>query len=213
MRNVISSWGVLIVFLALLSGCSETEKSSSEPVSSVQSEPAAAPATPVSESRVSEARVAEIRVAEAEVEPLNVAITTNVSLRSDRRLMVEGESNLPDGTQVRIIVEREISRVRWQDRTQVENGLYAAGPFGPGSGLPDGGYDIRVEVSEASVQPETVQARIGQQGQHLTGELVSQSRHGLGQVATYSRHFLVGTEPRRTRSKVEVLESPGRGTL
>lgn len=195
MRNVISSVGVLIVFVALLPGCGETEKPPSEPVSTASSGPADPP------------------VAEAEVEPLDVAITTNVSLRSDRRLMVEGESNLPDGTQVRIIVEREISRVRWQDRTQVESGLYAAGPFGFGSGLPDGGYDIRVEVSEASVQPEAVQARIGQEGQHLTGELVSQSRHGLGQVATYSRHFLVGSEPRRTRSKVEVLESPGRGTL
>ena len=51
----------------------------------------------------------------------------------------------------------------------------------PGSGLPDGGYVVRVEISESSVQPEAVQARIGHKGQHLAGELVSQSRHGLGQ--------------------------------
>lgn len=198
MRNVISSIGMLIVSVALLAGCSETEESPSEPVSTAE------------QSSAPESSVAETDVAEAEeVVPLKVEISAHVSLRSDRRLVVEGESNLPDGTQVRIIIEREISRVRWQARTQVEDGRFSAGPFGSGSGLPDGGYDVRVEVSEASVQPEAVQARIGHRGQHLAGELVSQSRHGLGQVATYSQRFLVGSEPRRTRDQVEVLESPG----
>ncbi|MGO3223776.1 MAG: hypothetical protein ACTIKJ_07545, partial [Halomonas sp.] len=147
---------------------------------------------------------------EEKIEPLVVEIAAHVALRSDRRLMVEGESNLPDETLVQIIVEREISSVRWRERTRINDGVYAAGPFGPGSGLPDGGYVVRVEISESSVQPEAVQARIGHKGQHLAGELVSQSRHGLGQVATYSRRFLVGSEPRRTRDQVEVLESPGR---
>ena len=74
--------------------------------------------------------------------------------------MVDGESNLPDGTMVQVIVEREISSVRWRERTRVEEGMFAAGPFGPGSGLPDGGYIVRVELSEGSVQPEAVQALI-----------------------------------------------------
>ena len=198
MRHVISNFGFLVVIVALMTGCGDMEESTTEPASSEQTE-----TTP-------EAPVTESDIAKVEVEPLVVEISTEVALRSDRRLMVEGESNLPDGTQVRIIVEREISRVRWQARTQVENGQFAAGPFGSGSGLPDGGYNVRVEVSEGSVQPSEVQARIGQKGQHLAGELVGQSRHGLGQVATYSRRFLVGSEPRRTRDQVEVLESPGR---
>lgn len=209
MRNVISSAGVLMVFVVLLVGCGETEERPSESVSTV--EQTSAPEPTVAEGDVAEADVAEADVAETEeITPLVVEISAHVSLRSDRRLMVEGESNLPDGTQIRIIVEREISRVRWQARTQVEDGAFTAGPFGSGSGLPDGGYDVRVEVSEGSVQPKAVQARIGHEGQHLAGELVSQSRHGLGQVATYSRRFLVGSEPRRTRDQVEVLESPGR---
>tara|TARA_R110000796_G_scaffold149535_1_gene266344 strand:+ start:20087 stop:20683 length:597 start_codon:yes stop_codon:yes gene_type:complete len=198
MRNVIGGFSILIMVVALMAGCGEMEEPSTEPASSAQSAPT--PEDPVSESEIDE----------VEVEPLVVDISTRVALRSDRRLMVEGESNLPDGTQLRIVVEREISRVRWQARTQVENGQFVAGPFGSGSGLPDGGYDVRVEVSEGSVQPVAVQARIGHEGQHLAGELVSQSRHGLGQVATYSQRFLVGSEPRRTRDQVEVLESPGR---
>ncbi|MDN7131796.1 hypothetical protein JNO04_05425 [Halomonas sp. MC140] len=193
MGTIINRAGVLIVAAALLAGCGETEPPASESVATAQPEQA-----PPESSAVEE-----------DVAPLIVELSTHVSLRTDRRLMVEGESNLPDGTQVRIIVEREISRVRWQARTQIEDGLFAAGPFGSGSGLPDGGYDVRVEVSEGSVQPVAVQAIIGHNGQHLAGELVSQSRHGLGQVATYSRRFLVGSEPRRTRDQVEVLESPG----
>lgn len=198
MRNVLSSVGVLMISVALLAGCSETDKPS-EPVSTTE------------QTSAPESTAAEIEVAAAEeVAPLVVMIMAHVSLRSDRRLMVEGESNLPDETLVQIIVEREISSVRWRERTRIEDGEFAAGPFGPGSGLPDGGYIVQVEVSEGSVQPEAVQARIGQEGQHLAGELVNQSRHGLGQVATYSRRFLVGSEPRQTRDQVEVLESPGR---
>ncbi|MFS8149991.1 hypothetical protein [Vreelandella titanicae] len=198
MRNVLSSVGVLMISVALLVGCGET----GEPSESVSTaEQTSAP----------EPTAAEIDVAAAEeVAPLVVEIMAHVSLRSDRRLMVEGESNLPDETLVQIIVEREISSVRWRERTRIENGVFAAGPFGPGSGLPDGGYIVQVEVSEGSVQPEAVQARIGHEGQHLAGELVNQSRHGLGQVATYSRRFLVGSEPRQARDQVEVLESPGR---
>ncbi|MDQ7727095.1 hypothetical protein [Halomonas sp. SpR8] len=199
MRNVISSVGVLIVFVALLAGCGETEEPPNEPASMTQPE----------QVPTAEAAVAEPEVVEEEIEPLVVEIAAHVVLRSDRRLMVEGESNLPDETLVQVIVEREISSVRWRERTRISDGVYATGPFGPGSGLPDGGYIVRVEVSEGSVQPEAVQARIGHEGQHLAGELVSQSRHGLGQVATYSRRFLVGSEPRRTRDQVEVLESPG----
>ncbi|PKH63450.1 MULTISPECIES: hypothetical protein [unclassified Halomonas] len=198
MRNVLSSVGVLMISVALLAGCGETDEPS-ESVSTAEQTSAPEPTA------------AEIDVAVAEeVAPLVVEIMAHVSLRSDRRLMVEGESNLPDETLVQIIVEREISSVRWRERTRIENGVFAAGPFGPGSGLPDGGYIVQVEVSEGSVQPEAVQARIGHEGQHLAGELVNQSRHGLGQVATYSRRFLVGSEPRQTRDQVEVLESPGR---
>ncbi|MGO2242726.1 MAG: hypothetical protein ACTH5D_13310 [Halomonas sp.] len=183
MGTIINRAGVVIVTAALLAGCGETESPTSELVATAQPEQASP----------------ESAVVEEDAAPLIVEISAHVALRNDRRLMVEGESNLPDGTQVRIIVEREISRVRWQARTQIQDGLFAAGPFGSGSGLPDGGYDVRVEVSEGSVQPAEVQAIIGHNGQQLAGGLVSQSRHGLGQVATYSRRFLVGSEPRRTR--------------
>ncbi|EWH00530.1 hypothetical protein [Halomonas sp. BC04] len=140
-----------------------------------------------------------------EVEPLEVDISVAAALRSDRRLMVEGETNLPEGARLLIVVERELSGVRWQSRTEVQGSRFEAGPFGPGSGLPDGGYTITVNLPEASVQPSAIRQRIGDQGEHLAGPLVRSSRHGLGQVASYSRRYLIGTEPRRTTDEVEVL--------
>lgn len=158
-----------------------------------------------------EAEVASEPAPETEPEPAvepftePVSIEFEASLRTDRRLEVEGESNLPDGASLLIVVERELSGVRWQQRTTLDEGEFAAGPFGPGSGLPDGSYTITVNLPEASVQPREVRQRIGDQGEHLSGPLVSTSRHGLGQVASNSRRFLVGSEPRRTSDQVEVL--------
>ena len=118
---------------------------------------------------VAEERASEPAPPEQQVEPLNVAISTSASLRPDRRLMVEGSTNLPDNAQVQVIIERELSRVRWQSRTQVVDGKFEAGPFGSGSGLPDGGYVVTVQLGEATVQPESVQARIGAQGEYFGG--------------------------------------------
>lgn len=144
-----------------------------------------------------------------EVAPFDEAVSVGIDarLRSDRRLMVEGTTNLPEATRLQVLVERELSGVRWQERTVVEaGGGFAAGPFGPGSGLPDGGYRITVNMPPASVQPSEVRARLGEEGQHLRGPLVQPSRHGLGQVISASQRFLVGSEPRHTTDQVEVME-------
>ncbi len=192
MHKTLSGISIVLVSTLLLAGCGGQDEEPADVQSETTSENQTASPEPVEP--------------EEAVEPLEVAISTRAALRPDRRLMVEGETNLPNEARLQVTVEREISRVRWQSRTTVMDGQFATGPFGSGSGLPDGGYIVRVQLSEASVQPDVVQARIGSQGEHLAGELVSQSRHGLGQVATYSRRFLVGSEPRRTRDQVDVVE-------
>ncbi|MCH4562609.1 hypothetical protein MKP05_05595 [Halomonas sp. EGI 63088] len=188
----LSSMG--LVALLLLAGCGGNENGTKDPESTEEASEEMAMEEPAPEP-------------EPRVEPFSepVEIDFVATLRSDRRLMVEGESNLPDSARLLIVVEREASGVRWQSRTSLEEGHFAAGPFGPGSGLPDGGYRITVNLPVANVQPLAVRQRIGEQGEHLSGPLVSTSRHGLGQVASSSRRFLVGSEPRRTTDQVEVL--------
>jgi hypothetical protein len=135
-----------------------------------------------------------------------VEIDFTALLLEDRRLMVEGVSNLPAGAQLEIIVERERSGVRWRSRTDMGERRFSAGPFGPGSGLADGGYQISVQLTESVVQPKAVRERIGEQGEHLSGALVTTSPHGLGKIARYTRHFMVGDEPTRSHDQVELVE-------
>lgn len=193
--------GVMLFSMALLVGCGDGDEQAAEEQARETAEAAA------QEEAASREAQEQNELAE-EVEPLDVRILVSASIGSDRRMQVEGETNLPDGAQVQVIVERELSRVRWRERVGVEQGQFAAGPFGPGSGLPDGGYSVTVELSEATVQPRAVQQRIGETGEYLTGELVTQSRHGLGQIATYTTRFLVGSQPRQSRGNAELLQTP-----
>lgn len=196
-------WGcALLVVLLTACGGSEPEQQNSDNSSE--------PAEPSAESTSNAADNAEANALQEEPqqEPLPVMVETSLELRSDRRVMVSGETNLPEATQISVRVERELSGVRWRERTQVENGRFHVGPLGPGSGLPDGDYRVSVESLEASVQPAQVRQRIGPGGEHLAGEWVKQSRHGLGQIVEYSRRVLIGSESRRTRDEVEVLTYP-----
>lgn len=182
--------GMMLVWLA---GCGGSEEPTSDP-------------TPVAE--MAEESPQPATEAAPEVPPFTEPVTIDVASRlgQDRRLTVEGETNLPDDTRLQVLVERELSGVRWRERVPVSQGGFVAGPFGPGSGLPDGGYRVTVEVQEGSVQPASVRARLGEDNERLQGPLVEQSRHGLGQVARFSKRFLVGSETRHTQDRVEVME-------
>lgn len=192
--------GIVLFTMTLLVGCSDSEEQASREQQAREAENAAAE----EEAASREAQAQR----DAEREPLDARILVSASIGSDRRLLIEGETNLPDEAQVQVIVERELSRVRWRERVDVAEGQFTAGPFGPGSGLPDGGYSVTVELSEATVQPESVQQRIGEEGEYLAGELVAESRHGLGQIATYTTRFMVGSEPRQSRGDAQLLQTP-----
>ncbi|WP_241697337.1 hypothetical protein [Vreelandella salicampi] len=187
----------MIVLLTACSGSKEEQQdaeNSSDPAESTGNQAANASGEPEAE--------------EPEPSPLTVTMETTIGLRTDRRVTVSGETNLPDDTQVNVMVEREQSGVRWRERTQVEDGRFHVGPLGPGSGLPDGVYRLSVASMEASVQSSQVRQRIGPEGEYLAGEWVTQSRHGLGQVVEYSRRIVIGSESRRTRDDVDVLTYP-----
>ncbi|MBW5799855.1 hypothetical protein [Halomonas elongata] len=119
-----------------------------------------------------------------EQEPFDQEVALGVSVRLDEtsRLRVEGTTNLPPGTRLRVMAQRDASGVSWRESVVVEEGGFAAGPFGPGSGLPEGAYRIRVTMPPASVQPASVQSRLGRQGEHLSGPFVVSTQHGQGQV-------------------------------
>lgn len=144
-----------------------------------------------------------------DAEPLKVTMSADVAMRSDRRLEVTGSTNLPDDAQLLIAIKRAASGARWQERAQVQSGQFQAGPLGFGSGVPDGDYRVRVQLSEASVQPVAVRRRIGDKGEQLTGKLVKEAPHGLGQIAVYTRAFSIGSELRHSEKEEGVRYPQG----
>ncbi|SDL00003.1 hypothetical protein SAMN05192555_102142 [Franzmannia pantelleriensis] len=124
-----------------------------------------------------------------------VVIETEARLDNRRQMQVSGTTNLPEGAQLQVMVERESSRVRWRSRVNVSaEGDFEAGPFGPGSGLPDGMYLIEVSMPPANVQPASVRERIGERGEHLEGELVREANHGLGYEVRYRSQIELGDQ-------------------
>lgn len=134
-----------------------------------------------------------------------VTITLSARLGRDQRLLVSGTTNLPQASRLRVQVERQASGVRWQERTEVNEGRFKAGPFGPGSGLPDGDYAVIVSLPPVSVQPGNVQQQLGEEGVNLSGPLVGSSPHGLGKIVTMTQQFQIGSRPRDSRNdEIEV---------
>lgn len=142
------------------------------------------------------------------VEPMAapVEVALEAVLLADRRMQVVGRTNLPDGTRIQLEVVREASGVRWQERVVVSAGELEAGPFGPGSGLPDGHYRLRLTTTPGELQPREVQGYLGSRGEHLSGPLIVESPHGLGQQVSAVQRVLVGQQVRRTTDRVTVEE-------
>ncbi|WP_026106119.1 hypothetical protein [Vreelandella jeotgali] len=184
---------ILLVLAAWLTGCggSEEEARTSESARNTADEPAD-PAP----------------VEKEDVEPLTVSMDAGVTLRDDLRLGVTGTTNLPADSRLLVIIEREASGARWHERTRVNNGQFRAGPMGFGSGVPDGDYRVRVQLSEASIQPPGVRQRIGDKGEALKGQLVRQAPHGLGHIAVYTRAFSVGDEIRHRNERRDEVRYP-----
>ncbi|WP_081948876.1 hypothetical protein [Litchfieldella xinjiangensis] len=175
------SWIVILPVLWVMAGCSEEP----ERPDATESE---ATATTVSESPSASQEDA------SSLSPMTdpVTIEARVEARPDERLKVTGQTNLPDGTEVMVMIERVASGVRWRHLTRVEAGRFSAEPFGPGSGVPDGEYAVSVSARPAHAQPEAVRDVIGAQGEHLQGELVSEARH-RGRTATLRFDYTSGT--------------------
>ncbi|GGX91769.1 hypothetical protein GCM10007160_19070 [Litchfieldella qijiaojingensis] len=179
------SLGILMVASWTLSACG----GNGETGDSLSSAPAETAESVVGPSEEVESAASEANT-DTEVSPFPepVDVTATGVQRPDGRLRVEGRTNLPDATELVVIVERRASGVRWRIRTSVNDGHFLAEPLGPGSGLPRGEYSITVSMQPASVQPGKVRAVIGEQGEYLRGPLTSESRH-QGTIVEYSTPF------------------------
>lgn len=194
-------------FILVLPGCSDenTEHSNSDAGTSPTQNTEAAPASPTIEKMADD-----------------VILNAKAIKTEDGRVIVTGETNLPTDTELMISLSNEATGFFAQDTTAVVAGKYQAGPLGAKSGLTDGLYEIEITMPVPAVQPKSVQAAIGEQGEYLFGPLIKDSEW-LGKIVEQKIDYMVGTQETiqqaqsehdelvsEVRTSVEVLLKSGR---
>ena len=139
-----------------------------------------------------ESSVKDTASSDASAETMNedVTLTVNVTQLPDRKAELAGTTNLPQSTNLMIIVN---SRVEGDFQEQSELIVSADGTFGPTSfgangGLDDGEYIANVTMPMPVFQPAVVKKIIGKAGEHLTGPLVQDGAKGF----TVTKEFATG---------------------
>jgi hypothetical protein len=109
-------------------------------------------------------------------EPVNVPLAKRVVVaiepivQDDRRVLLRVRHNLPEGAD--LMTEVRGQHFTGQAKVAAEEGCVAAGPFGPGSGLPTGSYVASLSTPYTFVQPHRVQEVLGEAGRNLKGPQV-----------------------------------------
>lgn len=118
-----------------------------------------------------------------------VVLSARMTLDGNGRGLVEGRTNLPEGTVLHARLESPGFSAGISSSV-APDGSYRIGPFGPPSGLPRGRYEVAVNSVISELQPDAVRRVIGMDGERLTGPLVSKGT--LGPVARTTTSFTVG---------------------
>ena len=120
---------------------------------------------------------------------LEVQLSTEVHTPS--RPIVNGTTNLPDGTKLVVTVGRKESAYRVEAPTEVGSGRFSVGPLSQrGNELNPGLYKLEVALVAAAQQPLAVQQVIGRQGEKLYGPLISREARAL--TVRYATTLQVG---------------------
>lgn len=121
---------------------------------------------------------------------VRIAAKVLVGLGQKPRLV--GTTNLPDGTSLMVSVQDKLGGYyRAQSTTEVKFGYFVVGPFtAKGAALREGEYLADLTMPSPSAQSPRVREIIGQKGENLRGESVSEGE--LGVTVETSVPFFVG---------------------
>lgn len=125
----------------------------------------------------------------------DVTLTLDVTKLPGNRVQLSGKTNLPRGTELMLSVEERMGGgFLGQSKSVVaDGGTFTSEAFGPNDGLQDGRYGAEVMMPIPAMQPPSVQAIIGENGQNLTGALVEKGI--LGVTVSRQAEFVIGAEP------------------
>lgn len=121
-------------------------------------------------------------------------VTMSAKFDGEDKPLVIGATNLPEGTELMVTVQRTESGYMAQGKTRVVNGgTFRAGPFSQkGAPLNPGTYAVSVSSTIASLQPSSVRSVMGQGGSNLEGPLVKPALAG-NQVVEWEGALKLGS--------------------
>lgn len=116
------------------------------------------------------------------------------------KVMIKGNTNLPDQTELIISITNEKVGFEGSDNSKVEKGQFSTGLLGYDSGLRAGRYTVEIVMPIPSTQPDYVKKIIGASGEYLSGPLVSELAQE--KLVEYSFPYIAGSS-----KQIELEES------
>lgn len=177
---------VLLIFTLLIVSCSDNSNSSAADSAVLEAENNVENTQTSSQPKASEETITTLDE--------DAVIELKVTELADNRVRLHGTTNLPSSTNLMLSVQERIEGgFHGQSKVSVSsNGAFESEVFGPAGGLKDGLYVAGVTMPIPSVQPDSVKAIIGRQGENLSGSLVEQGE--IGVTLSTEKEFSIGGE-------------------
>ena len=106
------------------------------------------------------------------INPLVPSLSISVTVTENHQAVISGNTNLPEGTILKVIIDEERGNYLSEDQVTIAGGSFQTGLFGSEAGLEYGPYSVEIRSAYANEQPEDVRERIGAHGENLVGDLV-----------------------------------------
>lgn len=108
-------------------------------------------------------------------QPMEVVFNVNVRIESGK-IYFDVETNLPDGMQFMFTIEGS-DGILGQSKTEIVGSTMSAGPFSrKGEPYPPGEYILSITSPLLRLQPPEVQEILGEAGENVYGEYISEGR-------------------------------------
>lgn len=128
---------------------------------------------------------------EVDEEPeIDVEVSIDTIIVEEGKLIVKGETNIPDGGSLMVSLLNEEEDFKAQDKAIIEKGKFEAGPYSSqGEELLKGSYTVSVTLSIASTQEDDFTEKTGEDYEKLSGELMDDS--GIGKSMEYKEEITI----------------------
>lgn len=140
------------------------------------------------------------------------ALVVTMSAKSDggTKPSISGVTNLPDGTDLMLTITRRESSYSAQNKFKVVSGKFKSAPFTfGGEQLNPGLYKVVISTPIATLLPASTWSVVGEQGEKMSGPLVTKTSFG-GKTVKYTTTFNLGAGPsspeKDTKSRVSVAK-------